>query len=463
MILVGSQRSGAKALAQHLLKEENEHVEVHELRGFASDDLTGALQEAQAISKGTRCKQYLYSLSLNPPLGESVPTKTFEDAIQRAEDRLGLTDQPRAIVFHEKQGRRHCHVVWSRIDADEMKAVPLPFTKQKLQELARELYIEHGWTMPRGLMQSSERDVRNFSLAEWQQAKRVDRDPRDIKTALQDCWAVSDTKQSLAAALEERGFKLAHGDRRAVVAVDAQGEVYALARWVGVKTKDVREKLGDCQDLPSVAQSKEELAGKLAARLQELKHQQNEQHAQELREAKEEAAARIKEHRDARQRITEAQAARWEQETKERQDRFNQGLRGWLDRLTGRHHSIKARNETETLISYQRDRAEKDALIFAQLEERREQQERLVQLVQQHAAQQQELSGDITRIDAVAQEGRRAMLDDLRQRRGERERPERAPQEGPVAQDDRLDQLHALRQRRMDEDAPSMSGPQLEQ
>jgi len=43
MILVGNQRSGAKDLALHLLKEENEHVEVHEVRGFASSNLMGAL------------------------------------------------------------------------------------------------------------------------------------------------------------------------------------------------------------------------------------------------------------------------------------------------------------------------------------------------------------------------------------------------------------------------------------
>ena len=37
MILKGSQRGGAKALALHLLRaDENEHVEVHELRGFVS-------------------------------------------------------------------------------------------------------------------------------------------------------------------------------------------------------------------------------------------------------------------------------------------------------------------------------------------------------------------------------------------------------------------------------------------
>lgn len=41
MILVGNQRGGAKDLALHLMKDENERVEIHELRGFMSDDLMG--------------------------------------------------------------------------------------------------------------------------------------------------------------------------------------------------------------------------------------------------------------------------------------------------------------------------------------------------------------------------------------------------------------------------------------
>jgi hypothetical protein len=40
----------------------------------------------------------------------------FEAAIDMAEQRLGLDGHPRAIVFHEKEGRRHAHAVWSRID-----------------------------------------------------------------------------------------------------------------------------------------------------------------------------------------------------------------------------------------------------------------------------------------------------------------------------------------------------------
>jgi hypothetical protein len=64
VILKGSQRAGARQLAAHLLNErDNEHVSVHELRGFAADGLHGALTEAHAVSKGTKCKQFLFSLS----------------------------------------------------------------------------------------------------------------------------------------------------------------------------------------------------------------------------------------------------------------------------------------------------------------------------------------------------------------------------------------------------------------
>ncbi|MEM8579694.1 MAG: hypothetical protein AAGF50_00665 [Pseudomonadota bacterium] len=121
MILKASERGYAANLATHLMNtQDNEHVELHELRGFVADDLHGAFKEVDAISRGTRCKNFLFSLSLSPPQQESVPAEVFEAAIEQIEQRLGLRGQPRAIVFHKKEGRRHAHAVWSRIDATEM-------------------------------------------------------------------------------------------------------------------------------------------------------------------------------------------------------------------------------------------------------------------------------------------------------------------------------------------------------
>ena len=203
MILVGNQRGGAGDLARHLLKEENEHVVVHDLRGFASTDLTSALQESHAISRGTKCKQHLFSLSLNPPKDGNATPEQFVAAVEKAEKRLGLEHQPRAIVFHEKRGqdgdiRRHAHAVWCRIDAENMRAVQLSHTHRCLQGVARELYLEHGWTMPRGFVREHESNPRNYTLAEWQQAKRAKKDPDRLKAVFQDSWAISDTQGAFA-------------------------------------------------------------------------------------------------------------------------------------------------------------------------------------------------------------------------------------------------------------------------
>jgi nucleoside-triphosphatase THEP1 len=254
VILNGNQRGGAKDLALHLMKAENERVEIHELRGFMSSDLLGALNEMHAISRATRCQQFMYSLSLNPPKGENVSIADFERAIAKAEAKLGLTGQPRAVVFHEKNGRRHCHVVWSRIDITRMKAVQLSHDREKLTALSRELFLEHGWAMPRGLEVRGERNPTNYTHDEHQQAQRVGKNAGQMKEKIQAAWAQSDSRAAFEAALAELGYVLAKGDRRDFVLVDRFGEVYSLARFAGVKTKDVRARLGDGKDLPAIAQ-----------------------------------------------------------------------------------------------------------------------------------------------------------------------------------------------------------------
>jgi hypothetical protein len=266
MILVGNQRGGGKDLARHLMKAENERVELHDLRGFASDTLQGAFQESYALSRNTRCTQHLFSLSLNPPPEEDVSKEVFEDAITRIEEKLGLSGQPRAIVFHEKNGRRHAHAVWCRIDAENMKAVPLPFTHQKLQGIARELYVENGWRMPLGFVDQSYTNPANYSLEEWQQAKRAGQNPEQTKILFQDAWAISDSREGFANALKERGFVLARGDRRGFVAVDHQGEAYAVSRWVGLKAKEVAARLGDPSGLPNVEEAYPSAETRLAGR-----------------------------------------------------------------------------------------------------------------------------------------------------------------------------------------------------
>ena len=394
-------------MARHLLKSENEHVDVHELRGFVSDDLKSALHEAYAVSRGTRAKQFLFSLSLNPPQAENVTIAEYEDAINRVEDRFGLTGQPRAIVFHEKKGRRHAHAVWSRINSLKMKAIPLPYTRRGLKELSRELYLQHGWKMPSAYMKSSARNPLNFTMAEWQQAKRSGKDPREVKAALQDCLAVSDTQAAFTHALKERGYSLAKGDRRGFVAIDHQCNVFSVSKkWVGVTAKEVREKLTDEKTLPSVDGAKRQISQNMAKRLKDLATKQDKAIRKRLDEIEERRVLLVKQQTTTRASLKDSQEQRFIEENSARQKRFNSGWRGLFDRITGKVARIRKQNEHEATECKLRDEKEMDKLIFQQLNQRQTLQARIDRLAWFAQKRKDDFDRDLQRYREI-EEGRK--------------------------------------------------------
>ncbi len=296
----------------------------------------------------------------------------FEDAANRAEKRLGLTGQPRVIVFHEKNGRRHAHAVWSRIDSEEMKAIPLSYDHPKLQEVSRELHIKHGWQMPRGMIDRSLRDPKNFTLDEWQQAKRQGKDPRAIKAAMQDAWATSDSRIAFSNALKDRGYTLARGDRRGFVALDRKGEVYAIGKkWLGIKTKDIKGRLGDPKDLPDVETTKAEIAKEMQTTMSRLRTDLDKRQARQKAIFDQRKADLIARQQKKRKTAFEKIEARRISEVKTRQMRFRHGMKGLWDRLRGKHKRIQELNESEAYQAHARDRAAKDALVLHQLQQRR--------------------------------------------------------------------------------------------
>jgi hypothetical protein len=104
----------------------------------------------------TQCLKYLYSLSINPDLRQGGLTRAqYFDLIERAEKELGLSGQPRAVVFHvHNDGREHYHVVWSRIDMEiekKSKAIQMSRDRLKLRRVAQEFARDHGLTLPSGM------------------------------------------------------------------------------------------------------------------------------------------------------------------------------------------------------------------------------------------------------------------------------------------------------------------------
>ncbi|MEM7212028.1 MAG: hypothetical protein AAF479_09055, partial [Pseudomonadota bacterium] len=96
-------------------------------------------------------------------------------------------------------------------------ALQMSHDRTKLQDVALRLYRDHGWKMPLGFVRHEERNPRNYTLAEWQQAKRAGRDPAKLKGMIQYCWLISDSRISFAVALEE------HNKHGAIVDIQTDG------------------------------------------------------------------------------------------------------------------------------------------------------------------------------------------------------------------------------------------------
>jgi hypothetical protein len=297
MILKGNQRSGGDELATHLMNAfDNEHVEVAQVRGTVADDLHGAFGEYEAHAAGTRCTEPLYSLSINP--SAPISRDQYYTAIDRIEQRLGLSGQPRAVVFHVKHGREHCHVVWSRIDTAKMRAVQLSHDRQKLRSLARELGVEFGLPLPEGLQQDLRADrklKKKMTLAEQAQARETGVTPEQRRAEITAAFRRSDSPEAFRAALKEKGYILARGDKRAFVVVDRFGKVHSLARQIdGIQTRDLNPHLEPMSaSIPDVDTAKQSLAREAA----ETKARIDARVARRMKELSGELAARQKKRR----------------------------------------------------------------------------------------------------------------------------------------------------------------------
>ena len=360
MILEGNERGYGAKLAYHLMNpRDNDHVTIRAVEGFMAEDLLGAFAEADAISRATQCQKYLFSLSLNPPPDKEVPVEAFEEAIAAVERKLGLEGQPRAIVFHEKNGRRHAHAVWSRIDAKRLLAIDLPHYKRKLADVSRNLYRTHDWEMPDGFLDAAKRDPQNYSRAEAGQAKRLKRDPKALKAMFRRCWEVSDTRASFSAALKDQGYTLAGGDQRGFVAVDGNGKIWSLSRWCGVKPKELRARIGSEMDLPS--------ADDRSAQVHALPKQPVDPRNTAFEARRVKLVTRQRSERDA---LLKAQEEQRILDLKARHARLPRGLRGLLSRATGQYQATLRRFEEEAVESAKRDRTAQQALITKHLAER---------------------------------------------------------------------------------------------
>lgn len=265
MIIKGGSRAGPKQLARHLQRTDtNERVEILQLNS-PTGNLNAALRDWQFISTGTRGSKGLYHANIDPDARYAMTADQWKIAVDRLEKELGLDGQPRAVVMHEKHGRQHIHVVWQRTDIDTMTMVPDSYNYVAHERASLALENEFGHEHVPGKHAKRDREKQpdmpreKINHAEWQQAERAGADPHAFKDAITAIYKSCDNGQAFQAALEQHGFVLAKGDRRDYVLVDADGQIYSLARQInGVTAKDLRAFMADVNrdSIPGVEQAK---------------------------------------------------------------------------------------------------------------------------------------------------------------------------------------------------------------
>jgi hypothetical protein len=274
MIAKGTTHNNGARLAEYLIhSKEGEKAELFELRGFAEEDVVDAFRSVHVMADAMRCENPFYHCQIRTPDGETLTREQWLEVAYRIEERLGLTDQPRAIAFHDKEGHEHMHVAWSRIDEETMTAKELNFDHLKLKELCREIERDMGLIQvrnSRGLDEPSAPD-RN----ELEEARRLGIDVEAIRQTIRDCWSQSPDSAAFMAALKEHELMLARGDRRDYVVVDQEGGLHALGkRLLGSPAAEVRECLSDLakDGLPTVefAREAQEAQRELVQDVQEI-------------------------------------------------------------------------------------------------------------------------------------------------------------------------------------------------
>jgi len=257
-VISGAMRGkGGDALAHHLLKPENESVEVIPARGLGSPDLVGQVRELVAMSLGGRTDRPVYHVHADPDLeiADNDGARARFWALFEAE--FGLAGQPVCGAVHVKHGRRHEHRVYSLVRPDG-RVVDVGFDFARRERVAR--IVEHEFGMPgptpskhsRAIVRALREQGRG-DVADWMEAAGATEAERpvarlspterliqertgvpldDLRAAALEAWRVSDDGDSFFAALRERGLDLREGRSGAVV-VDRSGTAHLATRLIG--------------------------------------------------------------------------------------------------------------------------------------------------------------------------------------------------------------------------------------
>jgi hypothetical protein len=113
--------------------------------GIAFTETAGS--ELTALARlNPKCEKPLYHFMVSFTPTEQPENDEIERIVKRVLDELGVTDQMWLAAVHRDTDHLHVHVVMNRISPLTLTALSIRYEEPRLNELARELELEEGWT-----------------------------------------------------------------------------------------------------------------------------------------------------------------------------------------------------------------------------------------------------------------------------------------------------------------------------
>jgi len=292
MVINGQAVKGAKRLANHLMKDENEKVSILEISGtVANDNLHFAFRDMEDIGKLTKSQsgKVLYHANINPRKNEALTPEQYIKACDTLMEKLGFDGQPRAIVMHQKQGRQHAHLVVQLTDIEKGKLKTISNNYYKHKEVSRSLEKEFE------LAKTHEKKTgRSYSQSEAQQAQKLGKSASEFRKQIQACYIGSSNGKQFFTMLSDKGVLLAKGKR--LIVIDQNGTPQSLtrvlkpvanARQVKTRIKDIENdlpKAENIQRLQKQLNNRNELKKTEAQMQEKLKSFKTERHLLKVEE-----------------------------------------------------------------------------------------------------------------------------------------------------------------------------------
>jgi hypothetical protein len=258
-------RDSAKLVA-HLLKPENEKIEILEIGGSVARDIAGVVKDMELLRNGCRggSKAAFHHLSCNPSIDYSDEQfLRATQALRRELDWEGT--RPFITIIHTKRGRRHGHLLIGHSDGyaalkDHQSKIRSEVVARCLEQAEGEVPVRsrHAKQVDKILRQRGLDNVADWILATHgeqlepprsnygsksrERAKRAGLNLPVMKAAIAHAWSSATNLQDFKENLKAVGLKVQPGKKQNVWAVvDETGRtVGALDRLLRLKRRVVQ-------------------------------------------------------------------------------------------------------------------------------------------------------------------------------------------------------------------------------